>query len=57
MKTSPHRWLSLKYDFRAGLPPISAHFPRIFRDAGETDLFGLVATQWPPGGLVPKSLC
>ena len=28
----------------------SAHLPRIFRGAGETDFLGLVATRWPPGG-------
>ena len=44
--------LSLNYDFRGDLP-------RIFRGAGETVFFGLVATRWPatrwpPGGPPPS---
>ena len=31
----------------------SAHLPRIFRGAGETVFFGLVANRCPPGGPPP----
>ena len=33
----------------------SAHLPRIFRGAGETVFFGLVATRWPATRWPPGS--